>query len=470
MHHSFINGRLSTPPLWLRALLLGSVITAVWWPSLDASFQFDDWNVIVNEPRVQSLSAWLAAMPGMRPLLKLSYALNHALGHGPRDFRVFNMVVHVLNATLITALFTLKGLQQGLTATRARWTALLTGLLFALHPAQTEAVTYISGRSSSLAVLFSLLSLYAWARSETAVDMSARRRYITACCCTLLLAVAVKETALVMPLLFWLWSAGTPGSPGFAQRLWIPLAVAIAALGIAWLLPAYQQLLSFSLNIRSVGDNLLTQAHALLYLAGQLLRINHMNADPQLVTVTQPDLLSIMLLAMWLMLAGWSLRQLRRSSTAAFAILWFLVCLLPTNTLLPRLDTANDRQLYLALAGPSWLVASCSTRFRLQQTFPGKLTIAALLALLALNTVRRNEVYATEISFWQTAAAQNPASARAANNLGMAYALACQPQEADSEFERAIALEPQDFHARINRQLLRAGTLPGTDRSNCDAE
>ena len=31
-------------------------ILVLWWPSLDAGFQFDDWNVIVNEPRVHSLA------------------------------------------------------------------------------------------------------------------------------------------------------------------------------------------------------------------------------------------------------------------------------------------------------------------------------------------------------------------------------------------------------------------------------
>ena len=60
--------------------------------ALTRVFQFDDYNVIVNNPAVHSLAAWRDSMPGIRPLLKFSYAL---------------------------------------------------------HPVQTEAVTYVSGRSVS---------------------------------------------------------------------------------------------------------------------------------------------------------------------------------------------------------------------------------------------------------------------------------------------------------------------------------
>ena len=37
--------------------------------------------------------------------------------------------------------------------------ALVSGVVFALHPIQTEAVTYVSGRSSSLATAFVLIAV-----------------------------------------------------------------------------------------------------------------------------------------------------------------------------------------------------------------------------------------------------------------------------------------------------------------------
>ena len=65
--------------------------------------------------------------------------------------------------------------------------ALTTALIFALHPVQTEAVTYVSGRSSSLSALFVLLALYASDRLSPAFFAA---------------GLLVKETAIadVVPL------------------------------------------------------------------------------------------------------------------------------------------------------------------------------------------------------------------------------------------------------------------------------
>ena len=67
--------------------------------------------------------------------------LNWSIDSGPVGFHVVNIALHALNAVLLffigRRLFGEKP-------------ALVAALLFALHPMQTEAVTYISGRSSSL--------------------------------------------------------------------------------------------------------------------------------------------------------------------------------------------------------------------------------------------------------------------------------------------------------------------------------
>ena len=56
---------------------------------------------------VRTLAAWWASMPGIRPLLKLSYALNFSLGSGPAGFHALNIPIHAANAGLVFALFAL---------------------------------------------------------------------------------------------------------------------------------------------------------------------------------------------------------------------------------------------------------------------------------------------------------------------------------------------------------------------------
>lgn len=454
--------RAGTPWGTLAVVLPALAIALLWWPALTASFQFDDWNVIVNDARVHSLAAWSESMPGIRPLLKLSYAMNFAVDDGPVGFRAVNVLIHALNATLVIWLLRVRGLRAGLDPTRAQYAAILAALLFALHPVQTEAVTYVSGRSSSLAACFCLLAVWCWVRSEQSPDSRSVIAWLAACCVSFAAAATSKETALVLPLALWLYSADQP-SRGTLQRLVPLLVLTVLMLSFAFSLPTYRYLFEVSLDTRSVGENLLTQARGLVYLTGQLLRIGNGNADPRLAVVDDADPLSVALCIAWLGILFAALLRVRKAPVGAFAVLWFLIWLAPTNSVLPRLDVANDRQLYLALLGPAWWLAVRLIAWRRGPSWLGYASAALALILLTHATWQRNRIYETEITFWQDTAARNPASARAANNLGMAYALACRPEDALLEFERAMALDPQDYRARVNSRLLQQGELPGVD-------
>jgi hypothetical protein len=450
---------------WL-ALLPALAVVLLWWPSLRASFQFDDWNVIVNESRVHSLVAWWQSMPGIRPLLKLSYALNLTLDSSPTGFRTVNILIHALSATLVWSLLRTRGIRAGLSAANAWQAALFAALLFALHPVQTEAVTYISGRSSSLAACFCLLGLYGWVRSEDSERTSSANAWLATSCVCFALAVATKETALILPLALLLYSADRPLSQTL-KRL-TPLFLLMAAmLVVALSLPTYRHLLAVSLDTRTIGENLLTQSRALLYLAGQLIRVTNGNADPQLSAVSALDWLSAILCIVWAGIFVWALLNVPSKPVSSFAVLWFMLWLAPTNSLLPRLDVANDRQLYLAMMGPAWWLAVRLVSWQPSRAALRPTVIALLLLALSWATYQRNLIYQTEVSFWEDTAARNPKNSRAANNLGMAYAIECRFADAEAAFERAIALSGDDYYSRINLILLRKGLLPGVDRKRC---
>jgi hypothetical protein len=246
--------------------------------ALGGSFQFDDYNVIVDNPAVHSLPAWAASMPGIRPLLKLTYALNWSSGLGLLGFHVVNVAVHAVNAVLVLriALHWVRALAPAGTA--ALPAAITASLLFALHPAQTEAVTYISGRSVSLMALFYLAALLAHLHLRAAGG--ARAWGSPALLAT---ALAVKETAVTLPLALVLWELAAGRRPREALRAtrwhWLTL---LGALGTMLAAPGYRWLLAVSLDIRSVGDNLLTQIDGVWYLLTQPLLLLRTNIDPAL--------------------------------------------------------------------------------------------------------------------------------------------------------------------------------------------
>jgi hypothetical protein len=405
-------------------------------------------------------------MPGIRPLLKLTYALNASVALEPVGFRLANILIHALNATLVWWLLRERGLRAALSVEDAQRAALLASLVFALHPVQTEAVTYISGRSSSLAACFCLVSAYCWVRSESSANTRGGVAWLAACGVMFVAAVASKETALVLPLALALFSSDRPIRTTL-KRLAPLAALALIALIGALSLPTYRYLLGVSLDTRTIGENLLTQSQALVYLAGQLIRIFNGNADPQLLVVTAPDLTSALLSSMWISVFIVALLNIRKHAVGAFSMLWFLVWLAPTNSLLPRLDVANDRQLYLAMIGPAWwLSVQLSVLYRSRAAFAGATTMLMLVTLVFATTLR-NRAYDTEVTFWQDTADRNPTSARAANNLGMAYAAECRLDDAATEFQRSMQLAPADFRASINLLLLGQGELPGAEAARC---
>ncbi len=441
-------------------LLLPLLVALAYLPSLPYPFQFDDYNVIVDNPAVHSLDAWWHSMPGIRPLLKLSYALNWTIAPDAGAFRLTNIVLHALNTLLVWRLLVEIDYRRPL----PRGAALLSTALFALHPVQTEAVTYVCGRSVTLMAFFYLLSLLAW----LVAARTSRQRWALLSGLAFLCAFLSKETALILPLALWLLSQLTK-EQNASRQTWLaasrwPLLAGAAAVLILLTLPAYRDFFSVALAQRPLADNLALQIDAIVYLSRHLLQPALMNADPALPTAVTWDAALATEAALLLTIVTAAALAWRRRSFAGFCVLWFFLHLAPTNSLLPRIDVANDRQLYLAsigaFAGVALLAARATDglqRVRAHASLPMAslqliplLLAALLLTVTGWQTIDRNRVYRSEIAFWQDVIIKSPQNARAFNNLGYAYQLDGRLTEARAAYLRALALKPSLVQAQWN--------------------
>lgn len=451
---------------WLIALVVG----LAYLPALDASFQFDDWQVVLGDARVQSLAAWWHSMPGMRALVKLTFALNHESGSSAADFRAVNILLHTVNTLLVFQLARVLALRLRTTdGDDAVLVAAIVALLFGLHPVQTESVTYIAARPNLVATLFVLLALLAWLRG------SVRHAFLWWPLATLcfVLALLGKETAAMLPLAMLLCLAATRD---FSNReLWLPLALAalcVSLFAVLWAYTPYDYLLRTSLETRSPVQNLIAQTQGISWLGGQLIRWDRLNADPMLVPPARITLAVCVAGAsiVGALIAG--VLSLRRAPALGFGILWCLLWLAPTNSLLARLDLANDRQWYLALVGPAWCLGHGLLQLgrRVVHSNGPRVAIPLLVIIaggLAAATIHRNEAYDTEISFWSDVVDKAPHNTRGWNNLGVAYAQACNTALAAAAFDEAMRRDAGDYRAAVNLALLQQGQLPGVD-SRCD--
>ena len=416
-------------------------------PSFWGVFQFDDYNVIVNAPAVHSWPA-LLGNPGVRPLLKASYALNWALGPGEFGFHLLNIAAHALNAALLYAIGRiLCGRWLGeADSDRSRGVALVAALLFALHPAQTEAVTYISGRSSSLMASFYLGALLVYLRGG----------HWAVSALLFALALATRETAVTLPaalLLCELCGGGRPDWKDVLRRQAAHWAVLAAATAVALWHPGYVGLLSYGFTERGVSENLLTQVGGIAYLVSRLVALRGYNIDPALPPLAEWDADLAVRAALLGALLALGVGSVRSRPWIAFGILWFFLQLAPTNSIVPRLDVANDRQLYLAGWGLFIGLGAQISCLR-PPAVAARAAIGALLGVCAVSCVLRQLDYASEISLWESSVREAPWNARAHGNLGYAYHLAGRPVDAEREYRTALILRPGYEKARMNLKAL----------------
>jgi tetratricopeptide (TPR) repeat protein len=169
----------------------------------------------------------------------------------------------------------------------------------------------------------------------------------------------------------------------------------------------------------------------------------------------------------------------------------FFAILSPTSSFVPIKELAFEYRMYLPLApviilvvfavhhGFDWLLARWfrreprgkgralqweARRASLRRWAPATL-LAAVLALLALLTIQRNEDYRSERSIWEDTVRKSPHNARAHINLGNVYLGQAQQylrsgdverstrahEAALRSYSRAIDVDPQDATAYSNR-------------------
>jgi len=414
--------------------LLLAVVVVAWLPALGAEFHYDDLPNVVMDPATSDPTALGERLAnGFRPLLRLSYAMDHLVwGFAPAGFIATNLVLHALTALGVAALARRRLGSETAVA--------LAATIFALQPAHAMAVAWTSGRSTLLATALMVAAMLAHERAAGSV------RWLAVSLLTMTLAVLAKETALVLPALLLLWEATRP-SPAPAREML--RRVAPAAVGAALLAAIavasgsrLQEILAFSIALSPPGDALVTNAAALpislsLWWRPWALSVEHPHAFTTAAAIAGAAVLLAMVVG-----ATTALRA--RATLVALALLWPIVALLPTHSFLARLDPVTEKALYPAWIGPSLaLGAACACALSWRPRMRTQFT-ASLVLLLGSLCVWRASVWADPAVLWREASLRVPQSARAWTNRALAEAGAGQPALASQSIARAQALAPGD--------------------------
>jgi protein O-mannosyl-transferase len=450
--------------------------------ALRGTFVYDDIGIIVRNPAVQGpfrlwtiLTAdyWASVKEALlwRPVTLFTFAFDHLIaGQSPFWPHLVNLLLHAA-VTLLWA-----QLIRRLTGRNAL--ALVAGILFAVHPVHTEAVTWLSGRAELLAAGFTLAALH------LAISRSSRARWLAPA--AVLLAVGSKESATVLPilLLYLTWvmkgrrdrtddaaapSGATPpplalGLVSFAPVLFY-LVCRRFVLG-TWLGP-HPDLADNPL----VGSGILMRLPTVLDTAGRSIglllwpaRLTLDYSAPVLVLVRSvtPYLVLGLLGTVGLFVLAIRRRRHPEGWGAGFALLTFAL----TSNLLYVIGTIfGERLLYLPSAGLLLVVASGGFLLAARSSQLRHGLLALVILAVAAGSVRtwiRNEEFRNEAVLYRAEVRNQPLSPKMRFNSAVLAKNEGRYEDAVSEATEAIRLDPTN---RGPRETL-AEALEKLDRSN----
>ena len=201
---------------WFAAVVLVAAVLASYANTLRCPFVFDDRNDIVDNPAIRRLwplgDVFLVRSKGAvaglqsRPVVNLSFALDYAVGRlDTLPYHVTNLAIHMLAGL---ALFGVVRRTLLLPRFRDRFgrasagLALAAALLWAVHPLQTESVTYITQRYESMMGLFCFVAVYGVIRGGDSTHCYCWGAVTVA---ATLLSLGSKEVAISLPILILLY-------------------------------------------------------------------------------------------------------------------------------------------------------------------------------------------------------------------------------------------------------------------------
>lgn len=236
----------------LAILIITAVVAVIYSNTLDAAFHLDDFTQITGNQSLRSLDNLFSILRApRRGVANVTFALNYAIGgENVAGYHIVNISIHILNAMLVYFLlfFVLSAIRP--MRGRARRIAFFCALLFAVHPLQTQAVTYITQRQESLSAFFSLFSLLFFVlalRSGSRFKANVLQVLVPIC---YVLAFYSKEIAITLPALVFLFDlyfapAFGQGGQGGWRRRW-PLHIVMGVLLIFFVVTSVSALGGFS--------------------------------------------------------------------------------------------------------------------------------------------------------------------------------------------------------------------------------
>ena len=482
--------------LWHHLLSLAAIIicgAVIYSNSYRVPFIFDDLPNIVSNPYIRMTAfdsenlarATIQGPTATRPLTSLSFALNYYWdGYNVYGYHLFNVIIHILNGFFVYILTLLllapvasdrlPGVERFDRSSRL-WISTWAALIFIAHPLQTQAVTYIVQRYTSMAAFFYLAALicFCWARHRQLTPSHAKNKIDRP-------AIILIGLAFLLGLLAFLNKQNAVTLPGviiaveflFFDRSWVgwkrkimwmaPLCALFGTV-VFYLMGGFKGAADFGSLISDVSNMLqetekigrwpylVTQMTVLVIYLRLLILPIHQNLDylypfknsffDGLTPLAFSFLAGLLALGIW---------QCRRRPLITFGVIWFFVTLSVESSIVPIQDALFEHRLYLPVYALALLLPYLILKLMGHKQLIAKLVLACAVIALGATAWNRNLDWQSPLSIWSDVVDKAPHNYRGHTNLGIALFRSDQRSEALKRFQRALELNPDYADAHYN--------------------
>jgi tetratricopeptide (TPR) repeat protein len=437
-------------------------------PSMSGGFLVDDEGLLIGNTLILSPHGlyrfWCTTEPlDYWPVFNTAFWLEWRLwGMNPIGYHVTNLILHIA-ATLLIWIILRKMSIPG---------AFLAALVFAVHPVNVESVAWIAQRKNLMSMLFFLLSIQCYLKTEARWS-------------TLESGLHPAASPLVSgPLSLWFWLSLASFVLAMLSKGSVAILPVLLLAIVWWLRPVTKWDLAriapfFLLAVALAGVNIWFQSHGAgeiirdagfserllgagcvlwFYLYKALLPINLTFVYPQWHIQAGNWLWWLPLLA--ILAVTVVLWRYRKSWSRPFLFAWgfFCVALAPvlgfTDVGFMQYSLVADHYQYIAILGVITLLAAGWEKWHQQAQgvkHAAANAVAAMgVGILAYLTLQQSGLYSDPITLYQDTLNKNPDCWMVHNGLGVVLIDIGQPDKAIDHLEQSVRLKPNYFQAHNN--------------------
>ena len=386
-----------------------------------------------------------------RPIQDLSYMVDYFLwAYEPMGFHLTNIILHALCAVFVYVLI--------LKIFANYKVALLTAMLFGVHPINTQAITYVAGRADPLYLFFFLLAFISFLKviSKLETDNKIPIYFFVISLACYAISILSKEIGIILPIFLFLYHKAFLEKTRIeikARRLYPPYFIIAGiyiflrktVLDFSTLSPStlmarfnlYDRLVTF---FKVIVEYLRLLILPLGLRMERTIKVAHSMFEPE-------ALLAAVIIA--LIFFGIFKAYKGRRRKVFFVSLWFFAGLITVSNIVPINSFIAEHWLYLpaigifALAGMGIVKLSSLIKPRTLKVVPIAASIMLLLFYSHL-TIERNKDWKDEVTFFKSTLKYSPNNSRLHLNLGNTYSEQGMNQKALEEYKKAAELLPGD--------------------------